>query len=256
MTRIAPFILLGSTLFLAACEPPAAGAAAPTTPAAAPVAGATPKAAATVPAGTPPATPAPAGSAGDPATGKATFTVYEGWMSPQQQPGEETDAPKALAKAVGLEDTGPSTPREQRKSLGVGRLRFNKSLTRAYVDVAIEGVNAADIHMFHIHCGPPGVLGPIILDFGGYGDLTKLLAGGKMSVEVANKNIVFVKDMPHGLKPALPESCPVEVGFPTQSMTVAALEYLARKGVLYFNLHTKAHSFYGEVRGQIFPAKE
>jgi hypothetical protein len=26
--------------------------------------------------------------------------------------------------------------------------------------------------------------------------------------------------------------------------------------VLYFNLHTKAHSFYGEVRGQIYPAKE
>jgi hypothetical protein len=50
------------------------------------------------------------------------------------------------------------------------------------------------------------------------------------------------------------ERCPVEVGFPTQSMTIAVLEYLARKGVLYFNLHTKANTSYGEVRGQIYPA--
>jgi hypothetical protein len=37
-------------------------------------------------------------------------------------------------------------------------------------------------------------------------------------------------------------------------MTISSLEYLARKGVLYFNLHTKANTFYGEVRGQIYPA--
>jgi hypothetical protein len=81
-----------------------------------------------------------------------------------------------------------------------------------------------------------------------------MLANGKMSVELSNKNITFVKQMPHGLKPALPESCPVEIGFPTQSMTISALEYLARKGVLYFNLHTKANTCYGEVRGQIYAA--
>jgi hypothetical protein len=32
------------------------------------------------------------------------------------------------------------------------------------------------------------------------------------------------------------------------------LKSLARKGVLDFNLHTKASTFYGEVRGQIYPA--
>jgi hypothetical protein len=36
-------------------------------------------------------------------------------------------------------------------------------------------------------------------------------------------------------------------------MTLAALESLARKGVLYFNLHTRANTFYGEVRGQSTP---
>jgi hypothetical protein len=198
----------------------------------------------------------PPALAKDPAQGAAAFTVYEGWMSPQQQPGDESDAPKVLAKATGLQSTEPSVPREQRKSRGWGQLRFTKDLTRAYVDIEVTGVNPVDIVMFHIHCGPPGVLGPIIVDFGELGSLPKLLASGKMTAELSNKNITFIKQLPKGLKPALPESCPVEIGFPTQSMTISALEYLARKGVLYFNLHTKANTFYGEVRGQIFPATD
>ncbi|HTQ81563.1 MAG TPA: CHRD domain-containing protein [Thermoanaerobaculia bacterium] len=145
-------------------------------------------------------------------------------------------------------------PREERKSRGWGQLRFSKDLTRAYIDIEVTNINPEDIVMFHIHCGPPGVLGPIIVDFGEFGSLPKLLANGKMSVELANKNITYIKTMPKGLKPALPESCPAEIGFPTQSMTISALESLARKGVLYFNLHTKANTFYGEVRGQIYPA--
>jgi hypothetical protein len=192
----------------------------------------------------------------DPALGATTFTVYEGYLSPAQQPGEETDAPKALAKAVGLESTGPSVPREQRKSRGHGQIRFTRDLTRAFVEVEIKNVNPSDILMFHIHCGPPGVLGPIVVDFGELGHLPKTFAEGKLSVELADKNITYVKSMPKGLKPALPESCPAELGFPTQASTIAALEYLARKGVLYFNLHTKAHTFYGEMRGQIYPAHE
>src|ERR1041384_2502757 len=108
----------------------------------------------------------PLALAKDPAQGAAAFTVYEGWMSPQQQPGDESAAPKLLSKATGLQATEPSVPREQRKSRGWGQLRFTKDLTRAYVDVEVAGVNPADIVMFHIHCGPPGVLGPIIVDFG------------------------------------------------------------------------------------------
>jgi hypothetical protein len=240
----APFTLITSTLLLTACMAPEAqtpnnqGSAAP---------------AATTPAA---ATPRPPETSVDPSAGKTTFVTYEGFMSPQQQPGEETDAPKLVAKATGLDSTAPSTPREQRKSVGRGRIRFAKDLSRAWVDIEINGVSPADILMFHVHCGPPGVLGPIIVDFGELGDLKQKLANGKMSVELSNKNITYIKDMPHGLKPALPESCPVEPGWPTQAMTIAAMEYLARKGVLYFNLHTKAHTFYGEMRGQIYPAKE
>ena len=83
---------------------------------------------------------------------------------------------------------------------------------------------------------------------------TKSFANGKFSVELSNKDIVFIKDM-HGLKPAPPEGCPAELGFPTQARTIGALDYLARKGVLYFNLHTRAHTYYGEMRGHIYPAQ-
>ena len=197
---------------------------------------------------------APSARAKDPAAGATTYTIYEAFMSPSQQPGEESEAPKALAKVTGLQSTAPSVPRAERKSRGWGQLRFTRDLTKVYIDVDVRGVNPADVLMFHVHCGPPGVLGPIVVDFGSLGSLPKLLANGKFSVELTNKDLTYVKQMPMGLKPALPESCPVEIGMPTQTMTIAALEYLARKGVLYFNLHTKANTFYGEVRGQIYAA--
>lgn len=192
----------------------------------------------------------PAAQAKDPSLGGTTFTVYEAYLSPSQQPGEESEVPKVLEKSLGA--TAPSVLRENRKSKGHGQIRFAKDLSKAYVDVEIQGVNAADILMFHIHCGPPGVLGPIIVDFGESESPAKKLAEGKLSVELTNKNIVFIKDMPKGMKPVLPESCPAELGFLTQTKTLAGLEYLARKGVLYFNLHTKAHTYYGEMRGQIY----
>lgn len=194
----------------------------------------------------------------DPALGATTFTTYEAYMSPAQEPGEESEIPKVLEKSLGA--TAPSIPRESRKSKGWGQIRFARDLSKAYVDVEIQGVNPADIVMFHIHCGPPGVLGPIIVDFGDHADHQnagkKMFVDGKLSVEVTNKNVVFVKDMPKGLKPSLPEGCPAELGLPGQIKTLAGLEWLAKKGVLYFNLHTKAHTYYGEMRGQIYATKD
>lgn len=189
-----------------------------------------------------------------PSLGATTFTVYEAYMSPAQEPGEESEIPKVLEKSLGA--TAPSVPRENRQSRGYGQIRFARDLTKAYVDVEIKGVNPADILMFHIHCGPPGVLGPIIVDFGESESPAKKLVNGKFSMELTNKNVVFVKDMPKGLKPRLPEGCPAELGFLTQTKTLAGLEHLARKGVLYFNLHTKAHTYYGEMRGQIYASQE
>lgn len=186
----------------------------------------------------------------DPALGGTTFTTYEAFLSPAQEPGEESETPKPLLKSLGA--TKPSTPRAQRKSRGWGRVRFTRDLSAAFVDVEIKGVDAADILMFHIHCGPPGGLGPIVVDLGKRGDLTQHLAAGKLSLQLGNEDLTFVSMLPKAFK--LPESCPVEPGYPIQVKTLSGLEYLARKGVLYFNLHTKAHTYYGEMRGQLYAA--
>jgi hypothetical protein len=192
--------------------------------------------------------PEPA-AADDPALGATTYTTYEAWLSPAQEPGEESEVPKPLEKTLGA--TKPSTLRAERASRGHGRIRFTKDLTKALVEVDMKGVDPADIVMFHIHCGPPGGLGPILVDLGKFGDLTKI-KGGKFTAEIINADLTYASMLPRGFKFKLPESCPVEVGFPVQVKTISGMEYLARKGVLYFNLHTKAHTFYGEMRGQIY----
>jgi hypothetical protein len=189
--------------------------------------------------------------ADDPALGATTYVVYDAFLSPAQEPGEESEVPKPLEKSLGA--TKPSTPRAQRTSRGHGKLRFTRDLTNALIDVEIKGVDPADILMFHIHCGPPGGLGPVVVDLGKSGALSTKLASGKLSLKIGNEDITYASMAPKGFK--LPESCPVEPGFPIQVKTVSGLEYLARKGVLYFNLHTKAHTYYGEMRGQIYPVK-
>lgn len=185
----------------------------------------------------------------DPGLGATTFTVYDAFLSPQQEGEDEDAAPKHMEP----KSTPPFTPREQRKSRGHGQIRFNREMSRAFVDVEIANLNPADIVMFHIHCGPPGFLGPIVVNLGAFGDLKKAFVNNKLSIEVANKDVQYVSMLPKGLK--LPESCPSELGIPgAQVKTISGLELLARKGALYFNLHTKAHTFFGEMRGQIHPA--
>jgi hypothetical protein len=194
----------------------------------------------------------------EPNLGKTTFTSYEGFLSPHQEPAEEGDAPKLLPTPGGHSGhNAPAIDRDKRTSQGYGLLRFSKDLSFAMVDVKMTGINANDITMFHIHCGPPGFLGPIVVDFGKRLDLPKALAAnGTISLELTNKDIVYTEQLPEGFNFKLPEGCPSEVGFPAQVTTIAGLEYLARKGVLYFNLHSKAHAFFGEMRGQIYAVKE
>lgn len=188
-----------------------------------------------------------------PAEGALTFRVYDGFLSPMQEPGEESETPKLLQRSLGA--TAPSTPRKQRGSRGYGQLRVARDLSKAQVDVRIEGVRAEDILMFHIHCGPPGVLGPILVDLGHARDLTQELADGQLSLELTDEDITYSKGM-KGISPGLPEGCPIELGLVGQVKTIAGLDALARKGVLYFNLHTRAHTYYGEMRGQLYVADE
>lgn len=195
--------------------------------------------------------PRPAAGLHAPAAGATMFTVYDAFLSPAQEPGEESEAPRA----PGLKASAASTVRKERTSRGYGQVRFTRDLSRAYIDVQIEGVRAEDITMFHIHCGPPGVLGPIIVDLGAGIDLQKDLGDGTLSLEIGNDDVTFAEMMPKGLKPRLPEGCPIDKGLIGQVKTIAGVENLARKGVLYFNLHSKAHTFYGEMRGQIYAAQ-
>lgn len=184
-----------------------------------------------------------------PADGATEFFVYEGFLSPMQEGGEESEAPKG---AKDLASTAPSTERAKRGSRGYGQLRIAKDLSTAFIDVQMEGVRSEDIVMFHIHCGPPGVLGPVLVDIGEAANLETAFADGHEVIEIVNDDIDVAGHPMPGLKPHLPEGCPVDKGFLTGVKTIGGLEFLARQGVLYFNLHTKAHTYYGEMRGQIY----
>jgi CHRD domain/RTX calcium-binding nonapeptide repeat (4 copies) len=188
--------------------------------------------------------------------GERTFNEYEAFISPGQEPGGVFDS----------------------DARGYGEIRFAKNLSFAEIDVQIAGLDASEITAFHIHCGPPGVLGPIVVNFGQYGDFTNTFVDGKLSVRVTNENLTFINPEDHTHTPALPttppspgstidglpddgipklpEGCPVDTNLPGQVNTVAGFESLARRGVMYFNVHTAENSFYGEMRGQIYPADE
>jgi CHRD domain len=177
-----------------------------------------------------------AAKAYDQSFGEQTFTQYEAYLHPRQEPGESFVSP----------------------AKGYGKLTFAKNLSFGKVEVKMAGVDPGEIVGFHIHCGPPGVLGPIVVNFGTFGDFKKTIVNGKFATTIKNENVTFIKKLPAPLPenlPKLPESCPIDINLPgpAQVNTIAGVEALARKGVLYFNVHTKKHQFYGEMRAQVYP---
>jgi CHRD domain len=177
-----------------------------------------------------------AAKAYDQSFGDQTFTQYEAYLHPRQEPGESFVSP----------------------AKGYGKLTFAKNLSYGKVEVQMAGVDPGEIVGFHIHCGPPGVLGPIVVNFGSFGDFKKTIVNGKFATTIKNENVTFIKKLPAPLPeslPKLPESCPIDINLPgpAQVNTIAGVEALARKGVLYFNVHTKKHQFYGEMRAQVYP---
>jgi hypothetical protein len=179
----------------------------------------------------------PAIAANSPA-GDQSFTEYEAYLHPAQEPDTELNS----------------------QAHGYGRLKFPKNLSQGNVDVQLTGIDPANVTAFHIHCGSPGVLGPIIVDMAQFGQLNQTIRNGRLSATVSNRGLTFVKQPPIPPRPGttftlpLPEGCPSDINFPVQQVnTIAGLEALARKGALYFNLHTKGHEFFGELRGQVYP---
>ena len=188
----------------------------------------------------------------DPAAGSEIGRIYQAWLSPLQEGGEEADIPALVPDA--FRSTAPSVNRNDRTSRGHGTLAITRDLGRAYAHVKIEGVNPADIVMFHIHCGLPGQLGPILVDLGHGTDLPTAFADGELSVEITNEDLVAVLDHGHGLIGAFTAGCPILPALPMDRVvTIAGLAQIAAEGELYFNLHTKGQVYFGDIRGQLAP---
>ena len=196
----------------------------------------------------------------DPSQGSQIGMVFEAFLSPHQEPDEEENTPSTTPKV--FRSTGTPMSRAAREAAGHrghGRVRFSKDLSRAFVDVRIEGIQANTVNMFHIHCGKPGILGPILVDFAHATNIQENLADGLFSVEIRNEHITKTVQHGHGLLGALTAGCLVNspslgIGKPTKVSTVAGMAQIAQEGELYFNLHTVTQTYYGDIRGQIVSA--
>jgi hypothetical protein len=186
----------------------------------------------------------------NPTRGVEIGARYQAWLSPHQQGGEEADTPAVVPRQ--FRSTTASLSRDERKSGGHGMLRFTRDLSRAYVDVRIAGVDPASITMFHIHCGKPGMLGPVLVDLGMKRDIKQAFAGNLFTAEIRNDDLVAVLKHSHGPIGFFTGGCPILIGNPLDRVkTIAGMAALAREGDLYFNLHTTSQNYYGDIRGQL-----
>lgn len=187
----------------------------------------------------------------NPAGGQEIGFVYEAYLSPQQEGGEEEDTPDFIPPE--LRSTAPAVPRNERTSRGHAVIEFTRDLSKAYVYLAVENVNADDVVMLHLHCGRPGQLGPIIIDFAMAGNINEYLADGEMRIEVTNEDIVAAASHADSPISAFTAGCPIVQNIPNDKVkTIAGMEHIARDGELYFNLHTKAQTYFGDIRGQFY----
>jgi hypothetical protein len=208
------------------------------------------------------ASPPPPPAELDPSRGGEVGLVFDAYMSPEQEAAEESETPSTTPKM--FRSTTPSKTRAERVEAGhrgYGQVRFNKDLSRAFVDVRIEGIDPATINMFHIHCGMPGILGPILVDFSHATDIQKNFTDdGVFSVEITNAHLVATSEHGHGPIAAFTAGCVLHspsLGSiaPTKVSTVAGMAQIAREGELYFNLHTTGHTYFGDIRGQLHRAE-
>jgi hypothetical protein len=193
----------------------------------------------------------------DPKRGSEIGAVYQAWLSPQQEGGEERETPKFVPEK--FRSSTASVDREQRTARGHGLLRFSKDYSRAYVDLKIEGLDPATITMFHIHCGKPGVLGPILIDFGFKQNLKTAFPAGVFSAEVLNEDLVAVSEhSQHSVLGFATMGCPIAQLNPGDLLkpfdrvkTIAGMAAIARERELYFNVHTTGQQYFGAMRGQL-----
>ncbi|HEX2900110.1 MAG TPA: CHRD domain-containing protein [Bacteroidia bacterium] len=187
--------------------------------------------------------------------GKEIGFVYEAYLSPHQEGGEEKDTPKSTPSQ--FKSTTPSRLRADRKDRGHGKVSFTKDLSKAIIEVEVTDVNIKDVNMFHIHCGRPSMLGPIGIDFSLTTDIQKNFNDdGVLALEVTNKEIEAVVASGEGLVGAITLGCPIFPGSKDKFTTIGGMQYLAEQGDLYFNLHTTGESYFGDIRGQLHRMEE
>ncbi|MEW6730712.1 MAG: CHRD domain-containing protein [Acidobacteriota bacterium] len=187
--------------------------------------------------------------------------MFDTFLSPHQESNEEENTPSSVPQQ--FRSTTTSLTRDQREAAGHrghGQIRFSKDLSRAYVDVRIEGIDASTINMFHIHCGKPGILGPILVDFALVTDLQKDFSDGLLSVELKNEHIAKTAKQGEGVQGAFTMGCVIQSPSleslkPAKVLTIAGMAQLAQECELYFNLHTTGQTYYGDIRGQIYPTE-
>lgn len=184
--------------------------------------------------------------------GKEIGWVYEAYLSPHQEGGEEKDTPKSTPSQ--FKSTTPSRLRNDRKDRGHGKVSFTKDLSKAIIEVEVSDVNIADVNMFHIHCGRPSMLGPIMVDFALTTDIQKNFNDdGVLTLEITNEDIEAEIASGEGIVGAFTAGCPIVPGGKDKFTTIGGMEYLAREGDLYFNLHTTGETYFGDIRGQLHP---
>lgn len=184
----------------------------------------------------------------NPASGSEIGFVYEAFLNPNQEGGEEEETPALIPPE--FRSSAPSVARTLRTSRGHAVIEFTNDLSRAYVHLAIENVDVSQIVMLHLHCGRPGQLGPIIIDFSHNGNLQALLADNMMTVEVTNSDVTAVTAHGGGIIDGFTSGCPIADNPVDKVKTIAGMEYIARQGDLYFNLHTAGQTYFGDIRGQ------
>ena len=139
-----------------------------------------------------------------PDAGREIGRIYQAWLTPLQQGGEEADTPALVPRA--FRSTAPSVPRNARQSRGHATLAS--------------------------------------------------FVNGEFSAEITNEDLVAVTEHSHGIVGFLTAGCPIIPSVPVDRVkTIAGMALIAEQGELYYNLHTKGQTFYGDIRGQLTPVR-
>jgi len=116
------------------------------------------------------------------------------------------------------------------------RLRFDPALGALDFDVKLSPP-ANPILAGHLHCGPAGTNGPVVVDLLDQFGPFEVFGGGRLRLSGTITNV--------NVSPTTPGAvCPIDVN------NVASLLHALREGVLYVNFHSDVFPG-GETRGQI-----